>query len=106
MAASGPFHPRRCFGGQPPEIRISLIEGEQSVILALDDERWRLDGRQDHLKTRLIQEPPQRGIRFTSRSGGEIAPTQLGVQSTGERISWGGSLAGLSRSPASVGEQQ
>ena len=72
------------FGGQASEVRVGLVEGEQRVIFALNDERRRLDRRQDLLQTGLIQQLAQLVVRLPGLSGSEIAPAQLGVESTAQ----------------------
>src|SRR5829696_10019982 len=106
MAASHPLHPRRRIGGQASEVGIGVVEREQRVILALNDERRCLDLRQNALQTRLIQQLAQLVVRYAGLSCVEIAPTHLGGESTAELISARGCLVSCCWSSAAVGEQQ
>ena len=106
VTAGYPLHLRRGSGRQAPEVRIGLVEGEQRVILPLNDQRRRLDRRQDLLEPRLIQQRIQLGACLAGFSRTQIALTQSRIESTAQPIVILRLWVGWIRSPSGVGEQQ
>src|SRR5215203_5458035 len=107
MAAGHPLHLGWCGSRQTSKVRVSLVEGKERVILALNDQCRRLDCRQDLLQAGLVQQRLQLVLRLASLGCGEVAPTKSRIESAAQlvlilRLFTAGGIS----SSAGIGEQQ